>query len=353
MKPSTVLLILGSFLLALGAHSLYHQCRSKTLYSTELVPATVQRAFEKWRLDYSRAYPTPQEHIYRLKNFYANVLRVEAMKKMNLSFEVALNHLADLSREEFKNKYLTLKEPKERLEKPASVYLANKLASLKDVPEWIDWRTKGAINDVVAQGECGSCWAFVGIVAVEGAWKISGRNLEKFSEQQMVDCAGWTGAEGCSGGWMEHVYEYILKTGGVMRGSDYPYKAKVEDCKVDSSKLVGKLKDWMSIPQGDCKDMILALNIAPLATAIDATYTDFYKGGIFDYPNCSDSVNHAVSIVGYGTDWGNGKPYWLVRNTFGPKWGEDGYIRMDRTVQPSSGICGICKRASFAVAADN
>jgi len=77
----------------------------------------------------------------------------------------------------------------------------------------------------------------------------------------------------------------------------------------------------------------------------------FYKSGVYDYPHCTDSINHAVSIVGFGRDWGNGKEYYTVRNTFGKDWGEDGYIRMDRNVQTVSGLCGLCKRSSFPIAA--
>jgi C1A family cysteine protease len=354
MRLSLVAIVaLGGVLLALGAFRIHQSMRVKHSVN-EKVPAHIQAAFSKWKTAQKRLYASPQENEFRLKNFYSNFLKIQEISKMKISFTMELNMFADLSEEEYRNKYLTLKEPKEpsRLKSAADLLAQHKAELKDDIPDWVDWRARGAVNEVVAQHECGSCWAFVGIVAVEGAWKISGRNLEKFAEQQLVDCAAWTGAEGCSGGWMEHVYEHILKVGGVMRSSDYPYKATVQDCKEDKSKFVGKLKDWLSIPSGDCKNLLLAITYSTIATAIDAGYMPFYKSGVYDYPHCSDSINHAVSIVGYGTDWGNGKPYWLVRNTFGPEWGEEGYIRMDRTIQPNSGICGLCKRASFALAAD-
>ena len=134
-----------------------------------------------------------------------------------------------------------------------------------------------------------------------------------------------------------------------MRDSDYPYQAQQLSCRINSSKFVGKINDWYSIPAGDCRSLLIAINHGTIGTAIDAGYMPFYQEGVYDYPNCGEWLNHAVSIVGYGTDYQAGKQYWLVRNTFGASWGEGGYIRMDRNVQTNVGLCGLCKRASFAV----
>ena len=151
---------------------------------------------------------------------------------------------------------------------------------------------------------------------------------------------------------MEYVYDYILGQGGIQRASDYPYVATPNKCKANKSKFVGKLKDYLHIPAGDCRSMTIALTYNTLASAIDAGYMPYYKSGVYDYPHCGDSLNHGVSIVGYGNDYSVGKQYWIVRNSFGEDWGEGGYIRMDRNTQTNTGLCGLCKRASFPIAAD-
>ena len=321
------------------------------LKTQEAIPAHIHSSFLTWSARQGRLYASPSEQLFRLGVYYKNYLKIQAMKQEKISFEMELNKFADVSEEEFRAKYLNLKEPALSESIPEHRVFKPSLADSSNLPEYFDWRDQGAVNEIVAQGECGSCWSFVGIVAVEGAWKIAGNKLEKFSEQQPVDCAQEFGAEGCGGGWMEYVYEYIIKRGGIERRADYPYVAMVQQCKENPSKYVGKLKDYLTIPRNDCKDMLLAITYNPIATAIDAGYMPFYKSGVYDYPHCTDNINHAVSIVGFGRDWANGKEYYTVRNTFGRDWGEEGYIKMDRNVQPVSGLCGLCRRSSFPIAA--
>lgn len=343
--PITGLIIAGLVLAAGGVHYM-----NKLSFDASLqVPAEVHESFITWLAMNPRDYKTPEEHKYRASVFYKNFLKVRELNNSGLKWTASLNLLADLTKEEYRGKYLTYKEP-ENVEIP-SERLFNGDAMNQEVAPYVNWVERGAVNKIEAQGRCGSCWAFVALVSVEGAWKISGRQLEKFSEQQLVDCA--TESDGCGGGWMEYGYNHIIKAGGVMRRSDYPYLAKENgNCLIEESKFVGKLKDYMYIPKWDCSTMVKALNINPLAAAIDAGYMEWYQSGVYSVDYCGDKPNHAVSIVGYGDEWKTGQDYWLVRNTFGENWGEGGYIRMDRNAQRSTGLCGICTRTSFALAAD-
>lgn len=75
----------------------------------------------------------------------------------------------------------------------------------------------------------------------------------------------------------------------------------------------------------------------------------FYNSGVFSVTTCGTAINHGVTAVGYGTDSSVGKDFYLVRNSWGAGWGEEGYIRFDRSVQPTTGMCAICSVASYPV----
>lgn len=62
--------------------------------------------------------------------------------------------------------------------------------------------------------------------------------------------------------------------------------------------------------------------------------------------DCTTELNHGVAVVGYGTTV-DGTKYWIVKNSWGPEWGEGGYIRMERGVSAKEGLCGIAMEASY------
>merc|ERR1712225_137324 len=103
-----------------------------------------------------------------------------------------------------------------------------------DAPASIDWTTKGAVTPVKNQGQCGSCWAFSTTGSTEGANFLKTGKLESFSEQELVDCAGSFGNQGCNGGLMDDGFKYIESNGDSLE-SDYPYTGKDGTC--DKSKI--------------------------------------------------------------------------------------------------------------------
>ncbi|XVF27515.1 hypothetical protein REPUB_Repub14bG0114300 [Reevesia pubescens] len=154
--------------------------------------------------------------------------------------------------------------------------------------------------------------------------QIKIRNLVSLSEQQLMDCV--TSNDGCHGGWMDNAYDYIVQNQGITSDKTYPYKlAANRTCVLNQA----------SVPAA------LALDVAGLAFR-------FYSKGVFTgkYDN---KVNHAVTIVGYGTSE-YGTKYWLIKNSWGEKWGEGGYIRIKRDVDTSEGLCGIATKASYPIA---
>lgn len=193
---------------------------------------------------------------------------------------------------------------------------------------------------------CNSCWAFASVVTIEAAWKIAGNGLENFSEQQILDCSYEFGNSGCDGvGFMDHSYNYLIYMGGLQRSSDYPYEGQDNPCKFDKSKAVGKIRSFDYVPKNDCQTMLSFLQEGPVSAGVSVNGWESYKSGVYSSPVCGTVLNHCVAIVGYGHDEELNKDYYIVRNSWGDTWGEEGYIRLDRNVQTSTGICGVCSRA--------
>lgn len=227
----------------------------------------------------------------------------------------------DLTRDEFKSMYLTLKVKK-------TVQLS--ASALNDEGVEIDWTTKGAVTPVKDQGQCGSCWSFSTTGAVEGALATAGKGLVSLSEQYLVDCSK-NGNNGCNGGLMDNAFEYIEKN-GIPTEESYPYKAVDGSCKMTSGPYhISTHTDILS-----CDDLLAKVQKQPIAIAVDANNFQFYSKGVFS--NCGTDLDHGVLLVGYSAA---GK-YWKVKNSWNTTWGEQGYIRL-----AAGNTCGLCNMASF------
>uniref|UniRef100_A0A8C2D7J7 Cathepsin 12 n=1 Tax=Cyprinus carpio TaxID=7962 RepID=A0A8C2D7J7_CYPCA len=204
----------------------------------------------------------------------------------------------------------------------------------------VDYRAQGYVTEVKDQGYCGSCWAFSTTGAIEGQmFKRTGR-LMSLSEQQLVDCSRTYGTYGCSGAWMANAYDYVIHKG--LESSDsYPYTSAV-------SHLRYSALDYSFIPAGDEQALADAVaTIGPITVAIDADHPSFlfYSSGIYKESNCNpNNLNHAVLVVGYGSE--GGKDYWIIKNSWGTGWGEGGYMRMIRN---GKNTCGIASYALYPI----
>ena len=215
-----------------------------------------------------------------------------------------------------------------------------------ELPREVDWRRKGAVTPVKDQGQCGSCWSFSATGALEGQHFRKTHKLVSLSEQNLIDCSEKFGNNGCNGGLMDNAFRYVQKTKGIDTEQSYPYEAIAEKCHYNPRNSGATDKGFVDIESGDEKKLQAAVaTVGPISVAIDASQESFqlYKEGVYSDPDCSpENLDHGVLVVGYGTE--DGKDYWLVKNSWGPTWGDEGYIKMLRN---GDNACGIATQASY------
>jgi cathepsin L len=297
-----------------------------------------EKSFVDWMRSTNNMYVGDEYH-FRLGLFAANKRKVRE-HNAHSSYTVEMNQFATLTESEYKA----------MLGHRPSTPIAEIIQSNKKAPSEVDWREKGIVNPVFNQGSCGSCWAFSVVFAQESAWKLHHGDLPILAEQNLVDCV--TTCSGCNGGMEDLAYKYIIeKQGGLwMYEKDYPYTARDGTCKFDKTKGVCPTKSFFApCEQGNEQQLVEGCaEKGCVSIAIDAGNWDFqmYKSGVYDPTSCKSGyyqLNHAVGLVGYGVD---GKDFWIVRNSWGATWGENGYIRM---VRNKSNKCGVATDAIIPV----
>lgn len=241
-----------------------------------------------------------------------------------------VNQFTDMTNEEFR---AMTKGRKEKLFD--GVAQPHKLTSqAADLPDSKDWRDESnVVTPVKDQGGCGSCWAFSAAQTFESQLAIQTQSaVQKLSPQQIVSCSPnpdqCGGSGGCDGSTQPLAFDYT-KTAGLTTEDAYPYQGTTGTCQTSKIQPVAYNGGYAVLPPNDYTALMDAVaNVGPVAISIAAggmTF-QFYGGGVLS--GCNDFVmDHAVQLVGYGSD--GGKDYWLVRNSWG-NWGEQGYIRMQR-----------------------
>jgi len=311
------------------------------------VPDKYKIAFKDFREQFGRKYESAEEERSRFAIFKANYQFIEAENAKAGPYKLAVNDFADQSADEVRSTRLGLSPPSAGKLWKGAPFLGTDLYSGVQLPAAVDWTDKGAVTPPKNQAQCGSCWAFSTTGALEGAWQIATGKLVSFSEQQLVDCS--TDNSGCRGGSMDLAFTY-LEDQVVCTEDSYPYSAQAGTCKV-SNCTVGIPKSgvmgYKDVPADDEQALMEAVAQQPVSVAIEADQMAFqlYSSGILT-KECGAKVDHGVLVVGYGT--ANGVDYWKVKNSWGPTWGERGYIRIERGV-PKAGECGINSGPTYPV----
>ncbi|GFQ06515.1 cysteine proteinase rd19a, partial [Phtheirospermum japonicum] len=199
-------------------------------------------------------------------------------------------------------------------------------------------------------GSCGSCWSFSTTGALEGANFLATGNLVSFSLWIVIAFTLQCDPEekgscdsGCNGGLMNSAFEYTLKSGGLMREEDYPYTGTDRaTCKFDKSKIAAKVANFSVVSLDEDQIAANLVKNGPLALAINAVFMQTYMRKVSCPYICSKRLDHGVLLVGFG-EAGYApvrmkeKPYWNIKNSWGPNWVEEGFYKICR----GHNICGV------------
>jgi len=306
--------------------------------------------WETWKLKHGKLYEGVDEEVARLRIWMETKTRVERHNqdylKGKYTYYLGLNKLSDRLPEE----KAALNGYKRKIMDTSKIefFKMHKTTNFQ-APEEIDWRDLGGVTEVKDQAHCGACWAFSATGALEGRTFVETGNLVSLSEQNLIDCDHVN--EGCAGGDQGIAFKFVKNEGGIDSEEGYPYVDGQSDdysphrhhCKYSSDDSITSDNGFTQISYGDEEAMKSALATkGPLAISFDVE-DDFYdyEGGIFRSDDCWGSVNHAMLAVGYGEE--DGSEFWIIKNSWGADWGEDGYLRVAR----NENMCGVAVEARY------
>jgi C1A family cysteine protease len=324
--------------------------------------------FAAWMSTHSKSYSN-EEFVFRWNVWRENHRFIEEHNRQNHTYHLAMNQFGDLTIDEFQTRHTSKMGLAFDHYSAAPPVLKEKRAAF-DVaaPASVDWRKEGVVTPAKNQGAlppsflpilylcffpgaCDSSYAFGTVSVIESAIALKTGQLLDLSEQQVVDCSinyeqGMNG--GCNGGHEVVVMDYVSAR-GITTEASYPYTSNTTQqhgrCRIGTGTNARGLKMRRIAPLNENK---LAEGVAvygPLVASVSAENRDFllYRGGIYENKSCPKAVDHVVSVVGYGTE--NGKPYWIIKNSWGSTWGENGFMKLARGVN----MCGIVSDNAWSI----
>ncbi|KAJ0795093.1 putative actinidain [Helianthus annuus] len=305
-----------------------------------------QGLYDRWREHHKVTDRSPQ----RFNVFKHNVRNIHKKNKMNLGYKLQINEFATMTHHEFRKTHADSKGG--HFIALHGIRKTNLSSSYNDIdinaiPPRMDWREHNAVTPVKNQGQCGSCFAFAAVGAIEGINAIRTGQLLSLSEQQLLDCDSSDRTFHCDGGQVCGVFTFVKEHGGIATDEFYPYVAKRETC--DTSKYGHHsvtVDGTEYLPEHDEEALLKAVAHQPVTFQMDPGGDGFmfYKEGIFSGP-CGMELCHAMLLVGYDQD-PDGTKYWIVKNSWGEGWGEKGYIRMLRGTE-IQGVCNMYGHSNF------
>jgi len=311
--------------------------------------------FDQYIIDYGKVY-SGAEYGARRATFEKNLASIITHNgDVSQTWKKGVNHLTDYSPAQLKQ-FFGYNEVIASAQRSTTPLAKIADVRLTDLPSAVDWRNKSIVSPVKNQGGCGSCWAFAGTEAIETAVAQATGKILALSPQNVVSCAlnphhcGGTG--GCNGATADIAFGYVADK-GIASERDYPYQARTGTCNETIAKTA-KISGFVKVTPNSYNDVLTALATAgPLAVNVDASYWSSYSSGVFTGCQFNDvDINHVVQAVGYGHDDARNKDYWIIRNSWGVGWGEQGYMRLERHATDPQSKCAPDTRPSDGTGCD-
>jgi len=355
--------------------------------------AQVNVAFNKFVIEHGRDYKHgTSEYDMRKALFQQRLAAVNAQNALpGQIWEAGTSYFSDLTESE-RSAVLGYRRGKWSEQRGFSMLEMN--STQATLPKEKDWTTLKVAKKVPNQGSCGSCWAFSTVSVIDAhfeiwAAKTHGGKHRFFSQQQVVDCTpnpnACGGSGGCGGATVELGMDWINKH-GLASLADVPYKGSDGKCTVGGKSLVSASEEvdgedsesdafaqlqpkaspagwgqtgasigmmgYSTLPSNVDQPLAEAVaNYGPVGVAVAAGAWFEYSKGVFDGCKKDGVLDHAVTLYGYGED--KGTKYWNIRNSYGPNWGEHGFIRMKRFGNGKEQHCGVDKAPEEGVACKN
>jgi len=304
--------------------------------------------------------PSSVEHVnHMFANWVSNDFYINEVNNQDLTYKLAHNAFSGMNLEEF-SEHMGLNNDFVR---PVFHLRGNNEMTvtgdenLSALPTSVDWRSQGIVTPVKDQGQCGSCFSFSNTGALEGAYALKYGTLESFSEQEIVDCSilKYGGPNmGCNGGQIGATMDWIGRNGGLCTEATYPYKSgttKVAGtCQKSTCSAVSgsRVVSHTNVAENSDSAMMTALTKQPVSIAIEADQAafQFYSSGVFTQ-SCGTNLDHAVLLVGYGTL--NGVDHYILKNSWGSSWGNQGYMYIGRGSHYNNGQgqCGLLMEGAY------
>ncbi|XP_042216942.1 digestive cysteine proteinase 2-like isoform X1 [Homarus americanus] len=305
-------------------------------------------SWELFKVQYGRQYVDVKEEEYRQQVFEHNQQYIEdfneRFERGEVTFSLKMNQFGDKTHEEFKAIIMGHKAERGRGPPLAPRTPLHQDEHLPQEAE-VDWRNKGAVTPVSDQGASGASWSFSATGSLEGQQFVKAGTLMDLSEQQLVDCMD---------DYFPGVFEaftYVKDNGGIDTEAGYPDQPSVSQrndgtCHYTEEAIGAQCTGYVQIEEFSESELQKAVrDVGPVSVEVDASQMSFqfYSSGVYYDPKCmSRSPNHAMLTVGYGTT--GDQDYWIVKNSWGAAWGEQGYINMARN---RGNNCGIATLASY------
>lgn len=295
----------------------------------------LESQFYTFMTDYGKSYSSQEELEFRMQVFKLNMQEAQRIQALNPDALFGVNQFADMTDEEFRRLLGDFPHDDDSI--------PNEIATeITAGPSNIDWRPM--MNPVQNQRTCGCCWSFAATATFETHLNIRGLGLTKLSEQEMIDCVKT--CNGCNGGLAHKVYTWLSEndasTNAYCLWDTYRYNNTEGVCQSRTCDRAQYNRDTgYGMVASDEAAILKQLEKGPISVSVDATLWKNYINGTLT--DCTQNTNHAVVLSGYNNGEKGAKPYWIIRNSWGPNWGEKGSINL----LYGNNTCNITRRPSY------